>query len=196
GPGKRTADLFVKQPYFITGVASRRATTFLLDGASNDEGWGRQTAIAAVPIGAIQEINILTNAFSSEFGWTSGPALNIVTKGGTNDIHGEGLVLIRPGGWQAKRFSTKGFCPPSVSSCVTPSTLTAINPVDIPDALQQVSGTIGGPLAKDRTFFFATADYTRQDRTTFLSTTLPAFVLPANGNLEYTGNYRQSLFDG
>ncbi len=91
--GKGTGDLFVNATYFITGVGSRRATTFTLDGANNDEGWGRQTAIATVPLGAVQEINILTNAFSSEFGWTSGPALNIVTKSGTNNFHGDGIVL-------------------------------------------------------------------------------------------------------
>jgi hypothetical protein len=195
--GKGTGDLFVNATYFITGVGSRRATTFTLDGANNDEGWGRQTAIATVPIGAIQEITILSNAFSSEFGWTSGPALNIVTKSGTNDLHGEGLFLVRPGGsWQAKTFSTKNFCPPSVASCATPATLRAINPVDIPDALNQVSGSVGGPIVRDKTFFFATADYTRQNRTTFLSTTLPAFLLPAGGRLDYTGHYRQFLFDG
>jgi hypothetical protein len=195
--GKGTGDLFVNATYFITGVGSRRATTFTLDGANNDEGWGRQTAIATVPLGAIQEISVLSNAFSSEFGWTSGPALNIVTKSGTNDFHGEGIVLIRPGGgWQAKTFSTDGFCPPSVSSCVTPTTLRAINPVDIPDALQQVSGSVGGPIVEDKTFFFASSDYTRQNRTTFLSTSLPAFLLPADGQLDYTGHYRQFLFDG
>jgi hypothetical protein len=194
--GKGTGDLFVNATYFITGVGSRRATTFTLDGANNDEGWGRQTAIATVPLGAIQEITILSNAFSSEFGWTSGPALNIVTKSGTNEFHGEVLGLFRPGDWQAKTFSTKNFCPPSVPSCVTPTTLQAINPVDIPDALQQVSGSIGGPIVQDKTFFFATADYTRQNRTTFLSTTLPAFLLPADGSLDYTGRYRQFLFDG
>jgi Carboxypeptidase regulatory-like domain len=194
--GKGTGDLFVNATYFITGVGSRRATTFLLDGASNDEGWGRQTAIATIPIGAIQEVTVLTNAFSSEYGWTSGPALNIVTKSGTNNFHGEALVLSRPGDWQAKTFSTKGFCPPSVPTCVTPSTLQAINPVDIPDALSQVSGSIGGPVIHDKTFFYATADYTRQNRTTFLSTTLPAFLLPADGHLDYTGHYRQFLFNG
>jgi hypothetical protein len=195
--GKGTGDLFVNQTYFITGVGSRRATTFLVDGASNDEGWGRQTAIATVPLGAIQEMQVLTNAFSSEFGWTSGPALNIVTKSGTNDLHGEGIYMLRPGGnWQAKTFSTSGFCPPSVQSCVTPSTLVAINPVDIPDKLNQASGSIGGPIVKDKTFFFVTADYTRQNRTAFLSTSLPAFVLPADGHLDYTGHYRQFLFDG
>src|SRR6267142_3043491 len=119
--GKGTGDLFVNATYFITGVGSRRATTFLLDGANNDEAWGRQTAIATVPIGAIQEVTVLSSAFSSEFGWTAGPALNVVTKSGTNSLHGEGVFMSRPGGWQAKRFSTKNFCPPSVSSCVTPT---------------------------------------------------------------------------
>jgi hypothetical protein len=193
---KGTGDLFVNATYFVTGVGGRRQTTVLLDGGNNDEGWGRQTAIATVPLGAIQEMNVLSNAFSSEFGWTSGPALNIVTKSGTNDLHGEGLFMFRPGGWQARTFSTKGFCPPSVPSCVTPATLQAINPVDIPDALSQVSGSIGGAVVKDKTFFFATADYTRQNRTTFLSPSLPAFVLPADGDLDYTGHYRQFLFDG
>ena len=193
---KGTGDLFVNATYFVTGVGGRRQTTVLLDGANNDEGWGRQTAIATVPLGAIQELTILSNSFSSEFGWTSGPALNIVTKSGTNDFHGEGLFMARPGGWQAKTFSTKGFCPPSVPTCVTPSTLKAINPVDIPDQLSQISGTIGGPLIKDRTFFFATADYTRQNRTAFLSPSLPSFVLPPDGNLAWVGHYRQTLFDG
>ncbi|MEA2339521.1 MAG: hypothetical protein QOE82_3528, partial [Thermoanaerobaculia bacterium] len=189
-------DLFVNQTYFITGAGSRRTTTFTLDGANDDEAWGRQTLIATVPIGAIQEVTVLSNAFSSEYGWTAGPALNIVTKSGTNNLHGELLYMNRLGSMQAKTFSTSGFCAPSVSTCVTPSTLNAINPVDIPDALNQYSGSIGGPIVKDRTFFFLTADYTRQDRTAFLSPTLPAFVLPADGNLAYTGHYRQTLFNG
>lgn len=193
---KGTGDLFVNQTYFVTGAGSRRTTTVTLDGANNDEAWGRQTMIATVPIGAVQEMVVLTNAFSSEFGWTSGPALNIVTKSGTNSFHGEGLYLGRPGDMQAKTFSTRGFCPPSVSSCVTPTTLSAINPVDVPDRLSQVSGSFGGPIVKDRTFFFVTADYTRQDRTAFLSSALPAFVLPTDGNLAYTGHYRQALANG
>ena len=195
--GKGTGDLFVNQTYFISGVGSRRATTFLLDGASNDEGWGRQTAVTTIPMGAVQEFNVLTNAFSSEFGWTYGPALNIITKSGTNEFHGEALYMFRPGGaWQAKSFSKEGFCPPSVSSCVPPTNIVAINPVDIPDKLSQISGTIGGPIVNDKTFFFASTDYTRQNRTTFLSSGLPAFVLPPDGHLDWTGHYRQTLFDG
>ena len=110
--GKGTGDLFVNATYFITGGGSRRTTTFMLDGANNDEGWGRQTMLATVPIGAIQEFAVLSNAFSAEFGWTAGPAMNIVTKSGTNNLHGEGLYMARPGGLQAKTFGTKGFVPP------------------------------------------------------------------------------------
>jgi hypothetical protein len=193
--GKGTGDLFVNATYFITAAGSRRTTTYMLDGASNDEGWGRQTMLSTVPIGAVQEIAVLANAFSAEFGWTAGPAMNIVTKSGTNNIRGEGLYLGRPGQWQSTSFSTKGFCPPSVSSCVTPSTLQAINPADLPDALSQVSASVGGPIVKDKTFFFATGDYTAQNRTTYLSSTLPSFVLPPDGSLTYIGRYRQKLFN-
>src|SRR5262249_14503656 len=160
---KGTGDLFVNQTYFATGAGSRRTTTVTLDGANNDEAWGRQTMIATVPMGAVQEMTVLSNAFSSEFGWTAGPAINIVSKSGTNGFHGEALYLARPGDMQADSFSTKNFCAPSVSTCVTPSTLTSISPVDIPDSLHQFSGALGGPVARDRTFFFAAGDYTRQD---------------------------------
>jgi hypothetical protein len=194
--GKGTGDLFVNQTYFVTGAGSRRTTTFTLDGANDDEAWGRQTMIATIPLGSVQEVTLLSNAFSSEYGWTAGPALNIVTKSGTNALHGEMIYMNRLGSMQAKRFSTSGYCAPSVATCVTPTTLQAINPVDIPDALSQYSGSIGGPIVKDKTFFFLTADYTRQDRTAFLSSALLAFVLPADGSLDYTGHYRQSLFNG
>jgi hypothetical protein len=195
-PAKGTGDLFVNQTYVATGAGSRRTTTTTLDGANNDEAWGRQIAMSTLPMGAVEEMTVLTNAFSSEFGWTSGPALNIVTKSGTNAFHGEGLYLARPGDMQAKSFSTKNFCPPSVPSCTTPSTLASVSPVDIPDSLNQWSGSFGGRLIRDKTFFFVADDYTRQNRTTLLSNTLPSFVLPANGDLSYTGNYHQELFDG
>ena len=194
--GKGTGDLFVNATYFITGSGSRRTTTYMLDGASNDEGWGRQTMLTTVPLGAVQEANVLTNAFSAEFGWTAGPAFNIVTKSGTNALRGEGLYMGRPGGWQAKTFSTDGYCAPSVPTCTAPPALAAINPTDLPDELHQVSASIGGPIVKDRSFFFLTGDYTHQDRTTQLSPSLPAFVLPADGSLSYVGHYRQGLLNG
>jgi hypothetical protein len=58
--GKGTGDLFVNATYYTTGGGSRRTTTFMLDGMNNDEGWGRQTMIATVPIGAIQELVVVS----------------------------------------------------------------------------------------------------------------------------------------
>jgi hypothetical protein len=193
--GKGIGDLFVNATYFVTGTGSRRTTTFMLDGSTDDEGWGRQTAVITVPLSAVEEASVLTNAFSAEYGFTAGPAVNWVTKSGTNQLHGEGLYLARPGDLQATSFSTSNFCPPSITTCAPPAGLTAISPVDIPDKLNQFSGSLGGALVKDKTFYFLSGDYTGQDRTTQLSNTLPAFVLD-NGSLTYTGQYRQKLFDG
>ncbi|HEY1240541.1 MAG TPA: TonB-dependent receptor [Bryobacteraceae bacterium] len=193
---KGTGDLFVNQTYVATGAGSRRTVTTMVDGANNDEAWGRQIAMSTLPMSAVEEMTVLSNAFSSEFGWTSGPALNVVTKSGANEYHGEALYLARPGDMQAEKFSTRNYCAPSVSTCTTPSTLTSISPVDIPDSLHQFSGSFGGRIIRDKTFFFLADDYTRQNRTTLLSNTLPAFVLPSNGDLSYAGHYRQELFDG
>jgi hypothetical protein len=190
--GKGIGDLFVNATYSVTASGSRRTTTTMVDGATADEGWGRQVPVVTVPIGAVSEAGILSNSFNAEYGWTSGPALNLVTKSGTNSLHGEGLFMSRPGATQASTFSTKNFCPPSISTCTTPSSLQSISAVDIPDKLSQYSGTVGGPIVKDKTFFFVSADYTRQDRTTALSPTLPPFVLD-NGALTYVGEYRQEL---
>jgi hypothetical protein len=193
--GKGIGDLFVNQTYFVTGSGSRRTTTFMLDGATNDEGWGRQTQLITVPLSAVEEASVLTNAFSAEYGFTAGPAVNWVTKSGTNQLRGDGIFMARPGSWQATSLSSALYCPPSISTCTAPAGLTGISPVDIPDKLNQYSGSVGGAIAKDKTFFFLAGDYTRQDRTTQLSNTLPSFVLD-DGALTYTGQYRQKLFDG
>src|SRR5580765_7544584 len=101
---KGTGDLFVNATYFVTGAGSRRTTTFTIDGINNDEGWGRQTMMSTLPLGAVQEMTTLSNAFSAEFGWTAGPAVSIVTKSGTNEVRGDLLYLGRPGDWQAETF--------------------------------------------------------------------------------------------
>ena len=176
---------------------SRRTTTFMLDGASNDEGWGRQTMLATVPLGAVQEVAVLSNAFSAEFGWTAGPALNIVTKSGTNALHGEGLYLGRPGGWQAKTFSTDGFCPPSVSTLHDAGARsTAINPADTAGRAEP-GLRLDRRADRRRTRRSSSPPPTTRGRIGRRSSrpTLPAFVLPADGSLDYVGHYRQELFN-
>jgi len=190
---KGTGDLFMNSVYVVTGAGGRREADFVVDGATGDEPWGRQTMFSTIPIGAIQEMNVMSRAFSSEFGWTSSAAINIVTKSGSNDLHGEALFLGRPGGLQPTAMSPDQQCPASVATCVPPTTggaPAAIVPPDIPDSLVQGSFAIGGPLMKDRTQYFAAADFTGQDRTAAVTTPL----VPAGTTV--VGNYRQALLNG
>lgn len=189
---KGTGDLFVNATYFVTGAGGRRQPDFVLDGATNNDPWGRQTMMATVPVGAVREMEVLTSAFSAEFGWTSGTAVNIVTKSGTNELHGEALVLSRPGGLQKKTLPSSGWCSGSLSTCVAPVTAgatSALTPADIPDTLSQGSFALGGPIRKDTTRFFVAADYTRQDRTAPVTTPLVA------AGTTFVGEYRQVLVD-
>lgn len=190
---KGTGDLFMNSVYVVTGAGGRREADFIVDGASGDEPWGRQTMFSTIPSSAVQEINIMSRAFSSEFGWTASAGVNIVTKSGTNATHGEALFLGRPGGAQSTTFSADAQCPSSISTCVPPTTggvPTALVPPDIPDSLGQGSFAIGGALVKDQTHYFVAGDYTHQDRTAAITTPLVA------AGTTYLGNYRQGLLDG
>ena len=189
-PAKGTGDLFLNATYFVTGAGGRRQTDFVVDGASGDEPWGRQTMFSALPLGAVQEMNVMSRAFSAEFGWTSSAAVNIVTKAGSNTMHGEALIMGRPGGPQSSSLGTGALCPSSISTCTPPTTsgsVTPIVPPNTPDSLVQGSAAVGGAITPDRTHYFVAADFTRQDRTAAITTPL---VLPGTKTV---GFYRQTL---
>src|SRR5207248_10787480 len=115
-PAKGTGDLFLNSVYFVTGAGGRRQADYVVDGATGDEPWGRQTMFSTIPVSAVQEMNVMSRAFSAEFGWTSSAAINVVTKAGTNAVHGEALVLGRPGALQGQTFSADLQCAPSVGT--------------------------------------------------------------------------------
>jgi hypothetical protein len=188
--GQGTGDLFVNSTFFVTGAGGRRQTDFVVDGATGDEPWGRQTMFAALPVAAVQEMNVMSRAFSTEFGWTSGAAINIVTKSGTKRMRGDALILGRPGGPQPSSLGTGAQCPSSISSCVAPTANGAAAPIvppNTPDSLVQGSASIGGAITPDRTYYFVAADFTRQNRTAPITTPL---ALPGT---TYVGSYRQAL---
>jgi hypothetical protein len=188
-----TGDLFMNSVYVVAGAGGRREADYIVDGATGDEPWGRQTMFSTIPVGAVQEMNIMSRAFSAEFGWTASAGVNIVTKSGSNATHGEALFLGRPGGMEATTFSSDQQCPRSISTCVQPTVNGAVAglvPPDIPDTLAQGSFAIGGPIVKGRTQYFVAADGTMQDRTA--SVTSP---LVASGTT-FLGRYRQALVDG
>jgi hypothetical protein len=190
---KGTGDLFMNSVYVVTGAGGRREADYIVDGATGDEPWGRQTMFSTIPVGAVQEMNVMSRAFSSEFGWTSSAGINIVTKAGSNTLHGEGLFAGRPGGMQATPFSADAQCPASIPTCVPPisnGAPVALVPPDIPDSLGQVSFAVGGPIVQNRTQYFAAGDYTAQDRTAAITTPL----VPTGTT--YLGHYRQGLLDG
>jgi hypothetical protein len=184
---KGTGDLFVNATYFVTGVGGRRQPAVTLDGATDDDPWGRQTMLTTMPVAAVQEMTVLSHAFSAEFGWTSSAAVNLVSKAGANTRHGEVLFMGRPGGLQADSLGRDAWCPSSVSSC-TPRD-SDFTPADVPDSLAQVSGSLGGALVRDHTFYFGAVDYTHQDRTAPI--TSPFSPVP-----EIVGHYRQVLAMG
>ncbi len=192
-PARGTGDLFMNAVFVVTGAGGRRQADFVVDGASGDEPWGRQTMFSTVPVAAVQEMNVMSRAFSAEFGWTSSAAINIVTKSGSNETHGEGLFLGRPGALQPKTFSADLQCPESISSCVPPTSggaPAAIVLPDIPDALAQGSLALGGAFVPGRSYYFAAVEGTMQDRTASITTPL----VPAGSTFE--GHYRQALVDG
>lgn len=120
---------------FSLSVGGSRAnsTDWLLDGNDNNE----LTAggISILPsIDAIQEFKVLTYNYSAEYGTRAGPTVLVTTKSGTNQLHGSAFEFFRNTDLDARSFfatNTEKF------------------------NLNQFGGSVGGPIRKDKTFFFA-----------------------------------------
>ena len=126
---------------------SRNATSdVILDGVSttNVEQNAGITQLKYTPsVDAIQEFKVQTNFFSAEYGNTGGAIVNMVTKSGTNEIHGTAYWFLRN-----DRFNANSFFANRSGS-------------DRPEfKWNQVGGVLGGPVRKNRTFFFGTLQYT------------------------------------
>jgi hypothetical protein len=141
-PAINQGDIFMDQNLFTTNGAGRRQSWFEIDGTNGNDSWGRQTIFTNLPLTAVQQMTVLTNSFSTEYGNSTGSVVNIVTKSGGNHIHGEGAALWRPKGTSA---ALSGF-----------TTTNAASGNDISsDQLWQESGAIGGSLNSSTQFFLA-----------------------------------------
>ena len=96
---------------------------------------------------AVQEFQINRNAFTAEFGGAMGGAVNIITKSGTNDVHGNLFGFLRHRDIQARNFFDPG------KSAFTRG---------------QYGATFGAPIARDRTFFFASFERLDRHETAFV----------------------------
>jgi outer membrane receptor protein involved in Fe transport len=110
-----------------------RSNNFSVNGGDGNDLFVNGPAIQPSP-DSIAEFRVLSNTFDAEYGRNSGAVINVVTKSGTNQWHGSVYEFFRN-----KVLDSKGFLDPAV-----------------PDNKQnQFGGTFGGPIIKDRTFFFA-----------------------------------------
>lgn len=147
-----------------------------LDGGNNNEvAVGGATGGQPRP-DAVQEFRLLTSNFEAEFGRNTGAVINVVTRSGTNDFHGNGRFFYRPTGFSAARFIDKALPPAGTAPGA-----------DLRRRFDRkdYGFNIGGPVyflnfgegvpaiynGKDRTFFFA--DYERRYQVLGQSQTLP-----------------------
>jgi hypothetical protein len=130
----------------ISGGASN-ANTFLVDGANNvDVGSGR-TLLVYPSIDSIEEFKVLRNSYGAEYGGNSGGQVTLVTKSGTNQFHGSAYYFGRNDVFDANNTNLKANNP----GAPTPKL-----------RRNDFGYTIGGPIVKDKIFFFWSQEWNRQ----------------------------------
>jgi len=150
-PAISQGDIFMNQFLFTTNGSGRRQAWFEVDGSTGNDSWGRQTIFSSVPQAAVQEMTLLVNAFSAEYGASTGAVVNLVTRSGANSFHGSVLELWRPAATEA---ALSGF---------TNTNATSGNQITS-DTLGQSSVALSGPLGGGHTQFSVAAEFSRQDR--------------------------------
>jgi hypothetical protein len=151
-PAINQGDVFMNQFLFTTNGAGRRQTSYTVDGATANDSWGRQTIFSSIPLAAVQEVTVLTNAFSAEFGGSTGSAVNILTRTGGNRLRGQFIEVWRP---SATTAALSGF---TSSNAASGNDYTS-------NQMGQTSLSLGGPIGASRkTHFFVAAEYTRENK--------------------------------
>ncbi len=120
---------------------------FLTDGNDTtnqlwNENAGRTRIASNISQDAVQEFQVLSNNYSAEFGRAIGGVVNTVTRSGSNELHGTAFWFYRDEGFNARDRYAR------------------INPEE---RRNQIGGTIGGPVKKDKIFFFANTEVTRRN---------------------------------
>ena len=152
-PALNQGDVFMNQNLFTTNGSGRRQTSWVVDGSTGNDSWGRQTIFTNLPLVAVQEMTVLENAFSAEYGATTGGVVNIVTRTGSDRYHGDLFGLWRPSALAAK-----------LSRGATPTMVTSGNQITS-DSLGQGAASLSGPIPGTHgTHFFFASEYSRQNR--------------------------------
>jgi carboxypeptidase family protein/TonB-dependent receptor-like protein len=163
--------------------------SFLIDGLDNNYSlFGGATVTHAIrpSIDAIQEFKVETANYSAQYGRGTGGVISLAVKSGTNTFHGSGFEFFRHEVFEATDFFAKraGLRPP-------------------PLRYHQFGGTLGGPLVRNRAFFFVSYQGTRERRTSPEAATvpMPGMIQGRFGNvpiydpLDVVNGVRQPFFD-
>jgi Carboxypeptidase regulatory-like domain len=138
-----------------------RSNNFMVNGGDANDQFANLPAIQPSP-DTIQEFRVLTNTFDAEFGRNSGSVIDVVTKSGTDNFHGDVYEFFRN-----KVLNARGFFDTA-----------------LPDFKQnQFGGTLGGPIKKDKTFFFSSYEGRRIRQGT------SSDVVPVPTAAERTGDF-------
>lgn len=175
------------------GLISFRGMSTLLnnstvDGGDNNQAFfseerGRTRIGYTIPKAAVQEFQVNTSNYSSEYGRAAGAVINTVTKTGSNQFHGEAYFYDRDNEWGATNPFTR------LTTQTSPGVFTSA-PYKPKDVRKIWGGGIGGPILKDRLFFFFAVD--RYDRD-FPGTAVPGspsafFAAPVPDLTPYGGS--------
>ncbi|MGC1436803.1 MAG: TonB-dependent receptor [Terriglobales bacterium] len=152
------------------------ANGFMVNGSNVEEGKNNGTAI--IPnLDSIAEFRIITNNFDAEYGNYSGGQINVVTKSGTNSFHGSGFEFLRNTALDAKNYYS------------LPTDKTPVF------RQNQFGGTFGGPIRKDKTFFFVDYQGTRRTQAPTVNTQMPS-VANFGGNFQDSASSLTGVVNG
>ena len=137
---------FSEAPNVSINGANGLYTNYLIDGLDNNENFLGGPRFA-IPVGFAQNVSVLTNNFSTEFGNSANGIVNVTTKSGSNNLTAEAFYLTRPG--------------PSIDGKTDfPQRDLSGNQVQNGFQRQQFGFAVGGALVKDKTFFYVDAEQT------------------------------------
>lgn len=175
--GSGTQDSYPSGTNFVSNGQRNATAEVRIDGAlisAPEQGEGATSNVYYEPsVEIVQEFKVENNSFSAEFGSNGGTVVNMVLKSGTNSYHGSGWWFGQRSGTDARDF----FNPA---------------PGDKPDhARDQYGFSVGGPIKKDRTFFFADFEKVRDNEPINIVATVPT----ANERLGNFSGTQNPIYD-
>jgi len=162
---------FPEAPSISINGSNGLDTNYLIDGLDNNENFLGGIKFP-VPLGFTREVTVLANSYSATYGRTANGIVNYTTPSGSNDLNGEVYALVRPG---RPLDARSPFARRDLSG----------NPVGESFERYQTGFAVGGPLQRDRTFFYVNYEYTRDRNTQVVDAPALGIVDTVTGNNEF-----------